>query len=96
MDRGLLAAAGPDLVRRTSRVPHLEATSVQVALPVSGDTAGWSRYRLGQRMVLRWSQDRAVGVLLGGVVPEPVLVRLEASYDWMHGVGCVMKGVLGR
>jgi hypothetical protein len=96
MDRGLLALAGPDLARRTSSVPHPEARSVQVALPVSRHTAGRSGHRLCQRVVLRRSKDRAVGVLLRGVVPEPVLVRLEASDDGMPSFGRVSAGVLGR
>jgi len=69
---------------------------MQAALPVSRHAPGRSGHRLRQRVVFRRSQDRAVGVLLRGVAPEPVLVRLEASDDWMPGVGCVVAGVLRR
>src|SRR5664280_2429103 len=75
-------------------MPSLDTSSVQVALPVSGHAPGRSGHRLVDRVVLRRSQDGTVGVLLRGVVPEPVLVRLVAADHGMPGVGRVVARVL--
>ena len=47
-------------------------------LPVSGDLALGTRNRLGQRVRMGRSQLRPFGVLLGAVIPEPVLAGLKA------------------
>ena len=75
-------------------MPQLQAPSMQAALPVSRHAPGRSGYRLCQRVVLRRSKDRAVGVLLRGVVPEPILTRLEAGYDGVARRLCVSRSVL--
>jgi hypothetical protein len=70
--------------------------SVQVSLPVSWHAAARSWYRLVQRVMQGWSQVRTGEVLLGRVVPEPVLARLVASDDRVPRVGRVAAGVLRR
>src|ERR1700722_9734861 len=57
------------------------APSVEVSLPVRRDLPGRARGGLGQRVMVRRRQLGAVVVLLGLVVPEPVLTRLEAPND---------------
>src|ERR1700677_1560816 len=84
--------------KRSGRSPASPASaaarrSVQLALPVGGDTPGWARSGLVERVVLRRRQLGAFVVLVGGVVPEPVLPRLEAAHDGVVRTG-VLAGVL--
>jgi hypothetical protein len=60
---------------------------VKVALPVRRHSPGWSRRRLVERMMLWRGERRTVVVLLGPVVPEPVLARFEAADQRMPGIG---------
>src|SRR5690242_16113640 len=71
-------------------------SSVEVTLPVPGHPTCRSGHRLVERVVMRGSEHGAVEILLGGVVPEPVLPGLEALDDRMPGVGGVVAGVLRR
>ena len=65
---------------------------MEVPLPVGGDSSARTRRRLIERMML-WRGERGTLVeLLGGVAPEPVLARLEATD---HGM-LIMGGVLAR
>src|SRR4051812_11247640 len=70
--------------------------SVDLAAPVRGHPPGRSRHRLLRRAVLGIGQPRAVVVVLGLVVPEPLLPGLEALDDRMSGRGGVPAGVLHR
>ena len=67
-----------------------------MTLPVSGHPTRGSRHRLVERVVTGWSEGRSLEVLLGAVVPEPILARLEALDDRMTGFSRVAAGVLGR
>src|SRR5690348_9863835 len=51
-------------------------------------------HRLVYRVMYRWGEPRAGAGLAGGVVPEPVLARLETLHDWMAGGLPVCGGVL--
>jgi len=53
----------------------------QEALPVGGDPARGTGHGLIEGMMLRWCQARSIHVLIGSVVPKPVLARLEAADD---------------
>jgi hypothetical protein len=68
--------------------------SVQLPLPSCGHAAGWSRHGLVERVMLRRSEDRALHVLLGNVVPEPVLARLVAPDDRMLCIGGMLTRML--
>ena len=72
------------------------AGSVQMALPVRGHMPRRPRRRLVERMVLGGGQNRAVEILLGAVVQEPVLAGLEAAYDGVSRAPGVLGGVLAR
>ncbi|HUR16687.1 MAG TPA: hypothetical protein VMZ33_05340 [Candidatus Limnocylindrales bacterium] len=63
-----------------------------MALPVPWDTAFGPRRGLVQWMAVGSRKDWPFAVLLVGVMPEPVLVGLEALDDRM----VVRDGVLGR
>jgi hypothetical protein len=67
---------------------------MQMALPILRYMAFRSRNRLPGGVMVRRSQDRPVRVLIGRVVPEPVLARLEALYEGMAAVVCVFARVL--
>jgi hypothetical protein len=68
--------------------------SMQLLLPIVRYMAFRSRNRLSDRVMVRRSQGRPVVVLIGRVVPEPVLARLEALYEGMAAVVCVFARVL--
>ena len=72
----------------------MAAGSVQVVLPVGGDPAGWPGNRLVQRVVFGRGEGRTAAVVVGAVVPEPVLTRLEAADDRVAGGSCMGAGVL--
>src|SRR3954447_1447885 len=72
------------------------AASVQLSLPVGGDAVGGTGHRLVVGVRLGRGERRPVRVLLGLVVPEPVLTRLEAPDDGMAGRACVAGSVLRR
>src|SRR5436305_9363025 len=69
---------------------------VDVGLPVAGYPAEWAGGRLVDRAMFGFGQLRAVVVLLGLVVPEPALARLEAAHQRMAGTRRMCAGVLGR
>src|SRR6187401_2386757 len=52
-------------------------------LPVRWHAASRSGHGLVERVVMWWSEDGTLEELLGRVVPEPVLARLEALDDRM-------------
>jgi hypothetical protein len=72
----------------------LESELVEVPLPVGRDLARRARYRLIEWMVFGRGQRGTLVGLLGDIVPEPVLARLEAPDQGMPGLGCVFAGVL--
>jgi hypothetical protein len=74
----------------------LRPASVEVILPVCGDGVGRAGNRLVERMVLRRSELGSLHVVIGRIVVEPVLVRLEGADDWVTGRRSMMTGVLGR
>ena len=80
----------------TCSSPATEAPSVQSLLPVPWDAPGRTRRRLVERVVPRRSQGRPLDLVLGDVVPEPVLAGLVALSDRMTGIGRVMARVLRR
>src|ERR1700730_15485975 len=71
-----------------------DALSVQSSLPISGHGARRSWHRLLERVVSGRDQLGAVEILLGGVVKEPVFVRLVALHDRVPRVGRMVTGVL--
>ena len=71
-------------------------SSVEVSLPVRRHSAGRTRYRLVERMMLRRRKPWPVSELVSFIVPEPSLAWLEAPY---HGVARgpgMTGGVLAR
>ena len=68
--------------------------SVEVPLPVRRDAAGGARGGLIEWVVLGRRQCGTVVVLLGLVVPEPVLTGLEAADDGVPALLGVLAGVL--
>src|ERR1700679_833406 len=72
---------------RPSREAH--AGSMQVTLPIARHAACGPRRRLIEWMVLRRGELRTVVVLLGRIVPEPVLARLKAADEVVAGIGRV-------
>jgi hypothetical protein len=69
---------------------------VQVALPVSRYPTSRSWHRLIERMMPGRRQWRTVHVLLGWVVIEPILARLETLNDRVPCILCVVTCMLGR
>jgi hypothetical protein len=69
---------------------------MKVPAPVSRHTPFGTRYGLGGRVMCRRSQRGAVGVLVGRVVPEPLLARLEALHQGMVTGLRVLARVLRR
>ena len=69
---------------------------MQVSLPVSRDDSGGSGDGLVLRMVCRRCQLRAVGVVVGGEVPVPILARLEALDVPVPTVPVMRSRVLAR
>src|SRR4051794_35199362 len=69
---------------------------MDLAAPVRWYPTRGPRRRLVGRAVLRVGQPGAVVVVLGRVVPEPVLAGLEALDDGMTGLGRVLGRVLHR
>src|SRR5215469_18201069 len=68
---------------------------MQVTLPVPGDPAGRTGYRLIEGMMIGRGQVRARGVHpVLRVAPEPVFARLEALDQRVAGRGRVPAGVL--
>ena len=63
---------------RRSRVRR---ASVQKVFPVGGDSSGWPRNGLVEGMVLRGCEVWSLHVLVGPVIPKPILPRLEAADD---------------
>ena len=51
---------------------------MQLTLPARGNTAGWSGHGLVERMMVRRSQVGTLEVLVGRVIPEPVLTGFVA------------------
>jgi hypothetical protein len=82
-------------VLSTGAVGESVIPSVEVTLPVPGHPTRGSRHRLVERVVKRRSEGRPLDVLLGTVVPEPVLGRLVALDDRMARFSGVATGVLG-
>ena len=74
----------------------MTAGLVQESLPVPGDPAGGSRHRLFGGVMPGRGQVRPFEELLCRVVPEPILVGLEALRDAVPGVGGVVACVLRR
>ena len=70
--------------------------SVQLFLPVTRDAAGRAGRRLVERVVMRWSENRSLCDLIGPVVIEPVLARLEALDDRMAACHDMVASVLRR
>src|SRR5689334_24196813 len=70
--------------------------SVEMLLPVVRHTPARPWNRLVDRVMLRRRQPRPLVVVVGVVVPIPVLARLEALHERMTGVLGVLGGVLGR
>src|SRR4029079_6281877 len=70
--------------------------SVEVTLPVPGHPTRRSGHRMVERVVVWRSEHGSLEVLLGGVIPEPVLAGLEALDDRMPGVGGVAARMLRR
>ena len=70
--------------------------SMQVVLPVGWNAAGWAWYRLVNGVVQRRRGPRTFHVLVGAVVPEPILARLEAADNRVTGgvrmCGCMLCG----
>jgi len=65
-------------------------SSVQMALPIGGHTAGRAGDRLGERMAFGRSQRGSFEELFRAIVVEPLFSRLEASD---HGVSrCLVMG----
>ena len=73
----------------------LAAPSVQALLPVARDPARRAWRRLVQGMVPWRGKRWAFDLVLGDVVPEPILARLVALGDRMTGIRSVMARVLG-
>src|SRR2546423_10302984 len=76
--RDMIARAGNGRYRRGS---------MEAILPVGRHATGRSGDRLIDWVVARRGEWGTVGVLLRGVVPEPVLAGLVALHDWMSGRG---------
>jgi hypothetical protein len=96
---GRAACRGPGPLRRSAarRLSGARAAaSVQVPLPVAGHMAGRTGCGLVRWAMGRLGQGRAVGVLLGRVVPEPLLSRLETLRQRMVAGRRVPAGVLRR
>ena len=87
-------ATAKGLVTRAGAGEGLPRPSVQVRLPVRRHVTAGPGRGLVLRVVGRWSQRRPVVRLLGAVVPEPVLTRLEALDELVPGLdevaGCVL------
>jgi len=69
---------------------------VKVPLPIWRHTALWTGHRLVEWVIGRRGQRGTVGILVGRVVPEPVLSGLEALHDGMLAGVRVLAGVLRR
>jgi hypothetical protein len=69
---------------------------MELPLPVPWHATGWARDRLVEGVMRRRGQGRALEILLGGVIPVPVLARLEALDDGMADGARVMERVLRR
>ena len=69
---------------------------MQAPLPIVWHAPSRSRHGLIERMVIWRSQLRAVYVVAGGEVPEPVFARFVAASHRMPGIGGVPVGVLRR
>jgi hypothetical protein len=69
---------------------------VELLLPIGRYSSGGTRDGLVERMVVRRYELGTEEGLLGRVVPEPVLSRLEAVDDRMPLLVGVATGVLGR
>ena len=80
----------------TKSVAGAACESVQLALPAWRYSTGRSGDRLIQRVVMRWRENRTIQVLLGLVVPEPVLARFVALHDGMSRAVRMTAGVLRR
>jgi hypothetical protein len=80
--------------RRLTALPCWSA--MQSLGPVGGDDSGWSRYGLVLGVV-RWRcKLRALGVVVGGEVPEPVFAQLETLDVPVSTVSVVGTRVLAR
>jgi hypothetical protein len=69
---------------------------MQSVLPVGWNAAGWTWYRLVNGVV-QWRRELGtLQVLVGAVVPEPILARLEAADERVTGrvrmCGCMLFG----
>ena len=72
----------------------MTAGLMQESLPVPGDPAGGSWHGLFGGVMPGRGQVRTFEELLCRVVPEPILVGLEALSDAVSGVGGVVARVL--
>lgn len=69
-------------------------SSVELLLPILGHATSRTRDGLVERVMARLRQDGTLEVLLGGVVPEPVLLGLEGLDDGMAFGGGMAARVL--
>src|ERR671914_491728 len=69
---------------------------MELALPVEWHSTHRARHRLVERVVARRSQRRTFEILLGGVVPEPVLAGLVTLDDRVLALVGMARSVLGR
>ena len=76
------------------RIRLSEGALVQLLFPIGRDATGGSWHGLVQRVMSRGCQLRTVPELLGSVIPEPVLIRLEALDYGMARRSRVLAGVL--
>jgi hypothetical protein len=67
---------------------------MQQVLPIGRDPPGWPRHRLIHGVVLGRREARALEELVGGVAPEPIFTRLEASDDGVTRRACVSGRML--
>jgi hypothetical protein len=70
------------------------SNSVELLLPALRNPAGRSGHGLVQRVMVRRREDRTLEILLGGVIPEPLLIGLERLDDRMAFGAGMAAGVL--
>lgn|SRR5271166_606043 len=69
---------------------------MQEVPPIGRDTPGRSWYGLIGGVMLWRCKPGPLEELIGGVAPEPVFARLEASDNGVTGRACVSGGMLAR
>jgi len=68
---------------------------MELTLPVTRNATDRAWHRLVERVMMRRGQRRTLEILLGGVIPVPVLARLEALDDRMPDTVSMVIGMLG-